>query len=159
MFDIKIPKNKYSIFGTNNLDVKNERDSRRTFTRTQKNEIWAQQDGMCAGSGCHKKLDPRTVEYDHGKEWSAGGRTTIKNGRALCADCHKLKTHKDRLKKVDKKRESKSSNKGYSLSGSSGIFGSKPLSSNNIIFGNNFNSGIDPISGKKIGKGKKIRLI
>jgi len=38
-----------------------KRDSRRAFTITQKKEIWVQQKGKCAI--CHKKLDPRTVEY------------------------------------------------------------------------------------------------
>ena len=87
---------------------KNKRDPRRAFTRTQKNEIWAQQKGRCAI--CHKPLDPRTVEYDHGKAWSAGGPTKIKNGRALCPNCHKLKTHKERLKKVEKKKRKKEYN-------------------------------------------------
>jgi hypothetical protein len=98
-----------------NLDLvfsskpKKKRDSRRSFTRTQKAEIWDQQNGKCAK--CLKILKQRTVEYDHGKAWSDGGRTVVKNGRAMCAECHKLKTHKERLKKVNKKRkESKSSN-------------------------------------------------
>jgi 5-methylcytosine-specific restriction endonuclease McrA len=86
---------------------KKGRDRRRAFTRTQKNEIWAQQKGKCAI--CKKPLDPRTVEYDHGKAWANGGKTVIKNGRALCPQCHKLKTHKERLRKVDKKRNSPSS--------------------------------------------------
>lgn len=88
------------------LDTKLNRDYRRSFTRTQKNEIWAQQKGKCAK--CHKPLDPRTVEYDHGRPWSAGGKTTVKNGRALCPGCHKLKTHKERLKKVEKKKKQSS---------------------------------------------------
>jgi 5-methylcytosine-specific restriction endonuclease McrA len=89
-------------FGPTNFgfELESKRDSRRSFTRTQKNEIWAQQDGKCAI--CHKKLDPRTVQYDHGRAWSAGGTTTVKNGRALCSNCHSLKSHKDRLKKVEK---------------------------------------------------------
>ena len=94
-----------------------KRDSRRSFTTTQKNEIWAQQNGKCAK--CKSKLDPRTTEYDHGKEWAEGGKTTIKNGRALCANCHKLKTHRTRLKNVDKKRKPKDDN---SFGG--GLFGS-----------------------------------
>jgi len=82
---------------------KKKRDSRRSFTRTQKNEIWAQQNGKCAK--CHSRLDPRTVEYDHKKGWADRGKTVITNGQALCANCHKIKTHKSRLKKVDKKRK------------------------------------------------------
>lgn len=87
---------------------KSKRDSRRAFTRTQKNEILAQQKGKCAI--CHKPLDQRTVEYDHGRAWSAGGPTKVKNGRALCPNCHKLKTHKERLKKVEKKKKKKEYN-------------------------------------------------
>lgn len=99
--------------GSINLDLglgpkKKQRDSRRIFTRTQKNEIWAQQGGKCAR--CHKPLDPRTVEYDHGKAWSDGGSTLIKNGRALCPECHRLKTHKERLEKVEKMEKPKRKN-------------------------------------------------
>ena len=87
------------------LSPRKKRDSRRAFSPTQKKAIWAQQGGKCAI--CHKPLDPRYTEYDHGKAWADGGKTTVKNGRALCANCHKLKTHKDRLKKIDKKRTTK----------------------------------------------------
>lgn len=87
-------------------EKKDKRDSRRTFSRTQKAEIWAQQNGKCAGTNCgHRKLDMRTVEYDHVKPWADRGRTIAQNGAALCPECHKLKTHKERLKKVDKKRK------------------------------------------------------
>ena len=81
-----------------------KRDRRRTFTKTQKNEIWAQQDGKCAK--CHKRLDPRTVEYHHGRSWSAGGKTLVKNGKALCSKCHKIEHHKKRLQKIEKKPKS-----------------------------------------------------
>lgn len=84
-------------------EAKKKRDSRRSFTQTQKNAIWSQQNGKCAR--CKSKLDPIYTEYDHGKEWADGGKTTVKNGRALCANCHKIKTHKTRLKKVDSKRK------------------------------------------------------
>jgi 5-methylcytosine-specific restriction endonuclease McrA len=81
-----------------------KRDKRRAFTRTQKNEIWAQQDGECASANCgHAKLDTRSVEYDHKKSWASRGRTITTNGRALCANCHKIETHKKRLKKVEKR--------------------------------------------------------
>ena len=70
--------------------------------------MWDQHGGKCAK--CYKPLRQATVEYDHGKAWSDGGKTVNKNGRALCAECHKLKTHKERLKKGDKKRKTSSSN-------------------------------------------------
>jgi hypothetical protein len=77
-----------------------ERDKRRAFTRTQKNQIWYQQDGFCAI--CKNKLDTRTVEYDHKEAWAAQGRTITTNGRALCANCHKIETHEARLLKIEK---------------------------------------------------------
>lgn len=81
---------------------KNEgRDKRRSFTQTQKNQIRYQQNDKCAI--CHKPLDPRTTQYDHKKPWADKGRTITANGRALHADCHAIKTHNDRLKKIDKK--------------------------------------------------------
>jgi hypothetical protein len=86
------------------LSDKPKRDKRRAFALSQKHEIWTQQDGKCAGTYCgHKKLDPRTVEYDHKKPWASRGRTITTNGRALCANCHKIETHKKRLKKVEKR--------------------------------------------------------
>lgn len=87
-----------------------KKDARRLFTQTQKNEILYQQDNKCASSECHhKKLDPRTIEFDHKKPWASGGRTIKENGRALCGNCHKIITHKQRLKKIDKKRKPKKS--------------------------------------------------
>jgi nitrate/TMAO reductase-like tetraheme cytochrome c subunit len=77
-----------------------DRDANRTFNQTQKNEILYQQDNKCAE--CHRKLDQRTKEFDHKKPWASGGRTITVNGRALHADCHKIITHKNRLKKVDR---------------------------------------------------------
>jgi hypothetical protein len=59
---------------------KPERDSKRAFTQTQRKEILYQQDMKCAV--CHKKLDPRDIEYDHKKPWASGGRTKTENGRA-----------------------------------------------------------------------------
>ena len=91
-----------------------KRDTRRAFTRTQKNEIWAQQNGNCAK--CHDPLDPRAVEYDHKKGWADRGKTVVINGQALCSNCHKLKTHKQRLKEIDKKRKA-SKNKSESIFG------------------------------------------
>jgi predicted restriction endonuclease len=77
-----------------------DRDANRAFNRTQKNEILFQQDNKCAV--CHEKLDPRATEFDHEKPWASGGRTITENGRATCANCHKIITHKHRLEKVDR---------------------------------------------------------
>ncbi len=82
---------------------KRERDTRRIFSQSQKKEILYQQDGKCAR--CHKKLDPRATHFHHEKPWASGGRTKVVNGRALCASCHEILSHKDRLKRVDRKRK------------------------------------------------------
>jgi predicted CXXCH cytochrome family protein len=93
------------IFGFGpKTSVKKSRDSRRAFTKTQQSAIWDQQKGKCAE--CHKPLEQRTVTYHHGKAWSKGGKTIVKNGSALCLKCHALKTHGARLKKIDRKRKS-----------------------------------------------------
>jgi 5-methylcytosine-specific restriction endonuclease McrA len=86
---------------------KSKRDTRRAFTPTQKKEILYQQNNKCAK--CHKPLDPRAIHFHHIKPWSSGGRTITVNGAALCPTCHEIITHKERLKKVDKKKR-KSSN-------------------------------------------------
>ena len=82
---------------------KEGRDPRRTFTSSQKKDILYQQDNKCAR--CHKKLDPRAIQFDHKKPWAARGRTITKNGRALCGECHDIITHETRVKKVDKRKK------------------------------------------------------
>ena len=81
------------------------RDTRRAFTSTQKKQILFQQDSKCAR--CHKKLDPRAIQFDHEKPWASGGRTKTENGRALCSECHDIVSHEHRLKQVDQKRTTK----------------------------------------------------
>ncbi len=72
---------------------------------------------------CREKLDPRDIEYDHKKAHASGGRTKTINGRALCGSCHNKISHKQRLKKTDKKERINDSEKdfnpytGYSLFG------------------------------------------
>jgi len=77
------------------------RDKRRSFTPTQKKEIFDRQNGKCAI--CGKALKLASTQYDHVKAWSENGSTNVKNGRALCSNCHDEKTHKDRLKKLETK--------------------------------------------------------
>jgi 5-methylcytosine-specific restriction endonuclease McrA len=100
-----MPKNHLDIWGSSFSPNQPKRDSRRAFTPTQKSEILHQQDSKCAR--CHKKLDPRAIQFDHAKPWASGGRTITQNGRALCGECHAIITHTQRLKKVDKKRRTK----------------------------------------------------
>lgn len=76
------------------------RDTRRTFTQTQKNEILQQQGGKCAI--CHEPFNFRIVQYHHIKGWAANGKTIIKNAAAVCPNCHSEITHNERLKKIDR---------------------------------------------------------
>lgn len=92
----------------NPFEPDEKKDKRRAFTQSQKKEILHQQNHKCAK--CHKKLDIRTVEYDHIKAWAENGKTEIKNGAALCPNCHRLKTHNHTLTKVEKKPKKKASN-------------------------------------------------
>lgn len=46
--------------------------------------------------------------------WEDNGKTIVSNGQALCPTCHTLKTKKDRLRKIDKKRTSSKKPKNYS---------------------------------------------
>ena len=100
-YDILGNKITHDIYGKP-LKKEKIRDSRRSFSSTQKKEIWAQQNGKCGE--CHENLDIRTVEYDHVKPWADKGRTITENGSALCPQCHKLKSHKEMHKKINKKR-------------------------------------------------------
>jgi len=84
---------------------KPKRDSRRAFSPTQKEAILSKQNGICVK--CRKKLDPRAIHFHHKKPWSSGGRTTVANGKAVCGTCHEILSHKERLKKVDRKRKKK----------------------------------------------------
>ena len=98
-----MPKNPLDIDFPTLSQGQPKKDSRRSFTSTQKKEILYQQDNKCAR--CHEKLDPRTIHFHHKKPWSSGGRTITTNGRALCANCHEIVSHEDILKGVDKRRE------------------------------------------------------
>lgn len=111
-----------AIFGTS---AKKERDERRSFNRSEQNEIWDRQKGRCVGKHCrHSLLRRSAVHYDHIKPWELGGKTIPSNGQALCPTCHSIKTNKDRLKKQAKARTSKkgtrssSSGFGFDVGGS-----------------------------------------
>jgi len=110
---IKTVKNSLNVSLPSLYPSQTRKDSRRSFSPTQKKEILYQQDSKCAR--CHKKLDPRATHFHHEKPWASGGRTKVVNGRALCADCHEIISHKDRLKRVDKGRKAKESDSLFKL--------------------------------------------
>jgi hypothetical protein len=75
---------------------------REPVARSQKNEVLAQQRNRCAR--CKNILDMRATHFDHIKEVYKGGRSIVSNLQALCANCHNIKTHKDKLKQTEKKK-------------------------------------------------------
>ena len=78
------------------------RDKRRNFTKLQQSAILYQQDYRCAGEWCnHADLDLRITEYHHSEPWGQYGRTIIKNGIALCPNCHRLIHRTERLAKQE----------------------------------------------------------
>lgn len=101
-FDLWNPK-KTDVLGLGTSREESQRDSRRAFTRTQKNEILSQQNNKCAR--CHKRLDMRDVHFHHKKPWADKGRTITQNGRAVDGSCHNIITHQDRLKKIEGKKK------------------------------------------------------
>jgi 5-methylcytosine-specific restriction endonuclease McrA len=122
-FSPKKQKKSISPFGNHLFgapEPKKKRDTRRAFTRTQKNEILHQQNYKCAK--CKNQLDLRATEFDHKKGWADGGKTVTVNGQALCANCHKIKTHKSRLKKTDVKPKKKDEDNSW-FGGAGGLFG------------------------------------
>ena len=77
------------------------RDTRRAFTKTQRVMIWKSQKSRC--NTCNKKLDLCTVVYDHRKRWADGGKTTFKNGQALCPNCNNLKNFNENATLAEKR--------------------------------------------------------
>jgi len=77
------------------------RDTRRSFTKTQRITIWNKQRGKC--NLCKKKLDLRTIVYDHKKRWADSGKTIVKNGQALCPNCNNLKNFNENAKLAEKR--------------------------------------------------------
>jgi len=96
-------KKKIDLFKTGYGNEK--KDSRRGISRSEKNEILAKQGNNC--SKCGNKLDPRATQFDHIKPYAKGGKTEIKNIRALCSNCHSIITNKSRVKQHRKKKAKK----------------------------------------------------
>ncbi len=88
-------------FYGNPIKKKNKREP---VSKSQKNEVLARQKSKC--NRCKKLLDPRATHFDHIKEVYKGGKSIVNNLQVLCANCHNIKTNEDKLKKVEKKRNS-----------------------------------------------------
>ena len=105
-----------------------KRDSRRSFTRTQQKEMKTNQHNKC--KICGTELSEDNIDFDHIKPWEDGGRTIIANGQAVCLKCHRKKTRKEKLKKIDKKRSSTKSNPPFGAV----LFGQSPKRSRKNMF-------------------------
>lgn len=64
-------------------------DTKRYFTQEQRELIFKNSGGQC--QECEIQISPTNFHADHKKPYSAGGPTTVGNGRALCARCNRLK--------------------------------------------------------------------
>jgi len=70
---------------------------KRAFTYNQKNALWIKSKGKC--EKCKVNLVPfkgehNSFEADHKRPYSKGGKTTLKNGQALCRRCNRRKSNK-----------------------------------------------------------------
>lgn len=95
-----------------------KRPKRGPVAKSQKNEVLARQKNKCAN--CGNNLDPRSTHFDHIREVYKGGKSKVSNLQALCANCHNIKTHRDRLKRTEKNRSTKRKKPS--------LFGGDPLS-------------------------------
>ena len=76
---------------------------RRNWTADQKRIVAAQNDWRCAI--CNNLLNA-AFEIDHITALENGGTDDIaSNAQALCANCHALKTQKERVERIEKARE------------------------------------------------------
>jgi len=98
---------------------------REPVSKSQKNEALARQKNKCMR--CKKLLDMRAMHFDHIKEIYKGGKSRIKNLQALCANCHNVKTHEEKLHKVEKRRRTANSSTNYFINP---ITGKKEKSNN-----------------------------
>lgn len=64
------------------------RDDKRFFTPEQRNLIYRNSGGKC---DCGIELSLSNFHADHIRPHSAGGPTTVSNGRALCSKCNRQK--------------------------------------------------------------------
>jgi 5-methylcytosine-specific restriction endonuclease McrA len=67
---------------------------RRRFNKSERIAMFLAADGKCSNPECGQDLNPGW-HGDHITPWSAGGKTDVINGQALCPDCNLKKGTKD----------------------------------------------------------------
>jgi hypothetical protein len=65
-------------------------DSKRLFSKEEKELVWLEQDGKCAM--CDESIDIKGAHGDHKHEWILGNQSTLENCQILCPQCHIEKT-------------------------------------------------------------------
>ena len=76
----------------------------RTFSFSQRIQILVKAEFCCVACGWGGVEAAHLLEFDHIIPVSKGGKTTVKNGQALCRPCHLEKTHhKDCQKRSSRK--------------------------------------------------------
>jgi hypothetical protein len=84
-------------------EMEKNKTKARTITKALKTQVLENQKGCCGFCG-DSVGDKNPYEIDHIFEWSCGGRTELKNLRALCKDsCHWIKTAAFRKAKMEGK--------------------------------------------------------
>ena len=63
----------------------------RTFTESQKREVFEKQNGICPK--CNKTFTIEEMEGDHITPWSLGGKTNSDNCQMLCKDDNRRKSN------------------------------------------------------------------
>lgn len=64
----------------------------RSFTLTQKRQVYEKQEGICAI--CNDEFKIEEMEADHITPWHAGGKTIEENCQMLCIPCNRTKSNK-----------------------------------------------------------------
>lgn len=78
----------------NKLPTLEAKDRQRNFTQDQRLTIYfrTSPDYICQAKDCDTRLSQNEFEADHIKPWSKAGKTTVKNGQALCIPCNRKKS-------------------------------------------------------------------
>jgi len=63
----------------------------RRFSENTKREVYERQKGVCIR--CLEKFDLPSMEADHIKPWSLGGKTVSENCQLLCKECNRTKSN------------------------------------------------------------------